>query len=75
MCTEAKQCLNYSRSVCMLHGITKHDIIYIYIYIYIKIIQGDIFFKIGDILNLTNFERTDTNKKCKKVYTNGIITR
>ena len=42
---------------------------HIYIYIYIKTIQGDIFFKISDISNLTNLQRTVTNKKYKKVYT------
>ena len=43
--------------------------IYICIYTYIKIIQGDIFFKISDISNLTNLQQTVTNKKCKKLYT------
>ena len=36
--------------------------IYIYIYVY-------------NISNLANLQRTVTNKKCEKVYTNRIITR
>ena len=32
-------------------------------------------FKIGDILNLTNLQRTVANKNCKKVYTTRIVTR
>ena len=55
--------------------------LYIYMYIYILtlsafcfnvkytlIIQQDIFFKTVSIL--TNLQRTVTDKKCKKVYTN-----
>ena len=32
-------------------------------------------FKIDDILNFTNLQRTVANKNCKKVYTTRIVTR
>ena len=53
--------------------------VYIYIYIYIYLLykcqiyinnSRRHFFKISDISNLTNLQRTVANKKCKKVYTN-----
>ena len=49
--------------------------VYIHTYIYVYIVcKTRHFFKNSDISNLTNLQRTVTNKMCQEVYTTRIIT-
>ena len=42
---------------------------------FIKYNETIVIFQNSNISSLPNLQGTVTNKKCKKVYTNGIITR
>ena len=65
----------------MIYNIYICIYIFIYIYIYITlssakyIIKTQYLSKINDISNFLNLLPMVANKKCRKVYTTGIITR